>query len=828
VSPAGASPGGPFPPGAGRPGGRRGGRTNTAAEKLQARSVSLRRIGRLFVGFRGQLTVVTGIIVVSSVVSMASPFLLRAVIDQALPRRDVHLLVMLVSGMVAVAGVTSAFGVIQTWISTRVGQQIMHRLRTTVFAHLQRQSVGFFTQTRTGEVQSRITNDIGGMESVVTDTATSIAQNLTTVIATMVAMVALSWRLSLVSLLVLPPSIYLTRKVARMRREITAARQRELADLNVIIEEGLSISGVHLSKTMGTGSALIERFAASSSRLIDLELRSELAGRWRMASMSIIFAAIPAVLYLSAGLPGTAGTLSIGTVVAFAALQTGLFRPLMGLLNVGVSLTSSLALFARIFEYLDLPVEVDDPVHPVDVDPDRVQGHLVVEDVTFTYPGSATPAVNGVSLDVPAGTTLALVGETGSGKSTIAGLVSRLHDPTTGRITIDGIDLRDLRLADLSRIVGVVSQDTYLLHTSVRENLRYAKPDATDEELEEAARAAQIHDLIVSLPDGYDTVVGSRGYRFSGGEKQRIAIARTLLRNPRILVLDEATSALDTRTERAVQRAFDRLAQGRTTITIAHRLSTIRGAEQIVVISRGRAVESGTHETLVNDNGRYAALTGWPVGQPAGWTELTGGTGRAPAPPTTAARSALGQGLVQAFVALDDALLHPGRDERITSGERVDERGGGQPGAAVTQVLEDEPSQRHAVRHALVSERLDDQLPWADLVEAAPEGMGALVVPALDEAVGAAGPAIVVVDAGAQPPGTDPAGVQVRVRMGAEHLRGRGVELADDADERDLGVDVDPGLVGAGGGHDGSPRGGVGGNGSRASGRSASSASSLR
>ena len=587
---------------------RRSGRTTTAAEKEQARTVSLRRVGRLFVGFRGQLTAVTAIIMVSSVTAMVSPFLLRAVIDTALPGHDLHLLVWLVLGMVAVAVVTSAFGVIQTWISTRVGQQVMHRLRTQVFVHLQRQSLGFFTSTRAGEVQSRITNDIGGMESVVTDTATSIAQNLTTAIATVVAMAALSWRLSLVSLLVLPPSIYLTRKVARMRREITAQRQRELADLNVTIEESLSISGVQLAKTMGTSAALIERFASSSRRLIDLELRSELAGRWRMASMSIIFAAIPAVLYLSDGLPGTAGTLSIGTLVAFTALQTGLFRPLMGLLNVGVSITTSLALFARIFEYLDLPVAVNDPAHPVEVDPRTVQGHLVFTDVTFTYPGSNSAAVSDLSLDVPAGTALALVGETGSGKSTIAGLIARLHDPTAGRVSIDGVDLRDLCLADLASIVGVVSQDTYLLHTTVRANLRYAKPDATDEEIEQAARAAQIHDLIESLPEGYETVVGSRGHRFSGGERQRIAIARTLLRNPRILVLDEATSALDTETERAIQRAFDRLAQGRTTITIAHRLSTVRAADQIVVINHGRVVESGTHETLVNDNGRYAAL----------------------------------------------------------------------------------------------------------------------------------------------------------------------------------------------------------------------------
>ncbi|MEU8179418.1 ABC transporter ATP-binding protein [Micromonospora sp. NPDC049047] len=586
----------------------RGRRAVSAEEKTQARQVSLRRIGRLFTPHRPALAVVTVIIVLSSIIAMASPFLLRAVIDRALPQGDVTLLVWLVLGMVAVAAVTSVLGVVQTWISTQVGQRVMHRLRTDVFSHLQRQSLGFFTRTRTGEVQSRITNDIGGMQSVVTSTATAVAANLTTVVATAVAMVALSWQLSLVSLVVLPPAIWLTRRVARMRREITDQRQRELADLNVTVEEGLSISGVQLAKTLGTGPALIDRFTASSERLVDLELRSELAGRWRMASMSVIFAAVPAVIYLAAGLPGTAGTLSIGTLVAFTALQGGLFRPLMGLLNVGVSLTASLALFARIFEYLDLPVDVADPAEPVRLDPARVRGHLRLEDVTFGYPGSDTAALAGITLDVPAGTSLALVGETGSGKSTLAGLVSRLHDPTAGRLTVDGVDLRDLRLVDLAAIVGVVSQETYLLHTTVRENLRYARPDATDAEIEDAARAAQIHDLIDSLPDGYDTVVGSRGHRFSGGEKQRLAIARTLLRDPRILVLDEATSALDTETERAVQRAFDVLAEGRTTITIAHRLSTVRHADQIAVLDHGRIVEAGTHDSLLDRNGRYATL----------------------------------------------------------------------------------------------------------------------------------------------------------------------------------------------------------------------------
>jgi ATP-binding cassette, subfamily B, bacterial len=576
-------------------------------DREQAKQVSLRRIARLFAPYRWSLAVVVAVIVASSIVGLAQPFLLREVIDVALPQRDVTLLVWLVVGMVVVAAVTAAFGVVQTWISTKIGQRVMHTLRTDVFSHLQRLSLGFFTRTRTGEVQSRITNDIGGMQSVVTSTATSIAANLTTVIASAVAMVALSWQLSLVTLLVLPPAVLLSRRVARLRRTITAQRQRELADLNVTIEEGLSIDGVRLSRTLGTGDALVSRFTDSSLRLTDLELRSQLAGRWVMATMSIVFAAIPALIYLGAGLPWTAGALSIGTLVAFTSLQAGVFRPLSSLLDVGVSVSASLALFARIFEYQDTRIEVEEPEHPVDLPAPR--GDLRLEGVTFTYPGSDRPALDDVSLDIPAGTTLALVGQTGSGKSTLGALVARLHDPDAGRITIDGVDLRDLRLDDLAAIVGVVSQETYLLHATVMDNLRYAKPDATDEEILAATRAAQVHHVIEALSEGYDTVVGPRGHRFSGGERQRLAIARTLLRNPRILVLDEATSALDTATERAVQEAFDALAVGRTTLTIAHRLSTVRDADRIAVLDHGRVIESGTHTDLVSEHGRYAELT---------------------------------------------------------------------------------------------------------------------------------------------------------------------------------------------------------------------------
>lgn len=570
--------------------------------------VSLRRIGALFTPHRGTLILVVLLIVAASLIGLIQPFIVRDLIDHAIVRQDVPALLGGAGGLVAIAVLTALLGVIQTWRATLMGQRVMHGLRTSLFNHVQRQSLGFFTRSRSGEVQSRLINDVGQMQSVVTTAATSIASNLTTVVATAVAMVAISWRLSLISLIVLPPAILLTKQVANLRRKVTARRQSELSSLTSLIEERLSVSGIRLAKIMGTTQADAQRFADSSSRLIDLEMRSQLAGRWRMASMSVIFAVVPALLYLAAGLPATSGGMTIGTLVAFTGLQAGIFRPVMGLMGVSVQWVSALALFSRVFEYLDLNEALPVPQNPRRLSRERVHGEVEISGVRFSYPGSSEPTLHGIDLCLPAGQVTAVVGATGSGKSTLGALLARLADPDEGVIRLDGHDLRQLDPSDLAGLVGVVSQESYLLHGTVRENLQWVAPDASDEQIWAALEDAQIAQLIRSLPDGLETMVGQRGHRFSGGEQQRLAIARTILRNPRVLVLDEATSALDTVTESLVQKALDRLARGRTTLLIAHRLSTISRAQNIVVLDAGRIVESGSFEQLAAKGGAFARL----------------------------------------------------------------------------------------------------------------------------------------------------------------------------------------------------------------------------
>jgi ATP-binding cassette, subfamily B, bacterial len=569
------------------------------------RRANLHRVGRLFRPYWRRLTGLLALIVIAAGLGVVPAFLLKRVLE-AIQENDTRSLSINAGAMIAIAVVTGALGVVQTLVSNQVGQRVMHDLRAAVFRHLQRLSLAFFTRTRTGEVQSRISNDIGGVQNVVTNTATSIASNVTTVAATVVGMFILDWKLALFALALIPVFALLTRRVGNERRRIAKTTQETLADISSQVQESLSVSGILLGKTMGRGAELADRFESDSLRLAELEVRQRMAGRWVMASIQTSFAIMPAAVYWFGGLLLAHGStaVSVPMLVAFTTLQTRLFFPVGSLLGVGLDVQTSLALFDRIFEYLDQRVDIFEK-------PDALErgkpGDVVFDHVWFRY-GEHEWTLEDVSFTVDAGTTTALVGETGSGKTTLAYLAARLYDVDRGSVSIGGVDVRDLSFKALSDLVGVVSQETYLFHASIAENLRYAKPDATDEELVAAAEAARIDHVIAALPEGYDTVVGERGYRFSGGEKQRIAIARTILRNPPILVLDEATSSLDTETERLVQEALDRLSEGRTTIAIAHRLSTVRDADQIVVLDRGRVVEIGRHEELLARGGRYALL----------------------------------------------------------------------------------------------------------------------------------------------------------------------------------------------------------------------------
>jgi ATP-binding cassette, subfamily B, bacterial len=596
---------------------------------------TLRRIAGFFRPYRWRLAFIAVLILVTVSIGVVNPILLKLIIDNLTGVQDLGLLWLQAGLMIVIPIITSALGVWQSYLSNVVGQRVMDDLRLSLYRHLQWMPLRFFTETRTGEIQSRIANDVGGVQSVVTDTAASLLSNFATVATTVIAMWILDWRLTVLSLGLLPVFAYITYRVGKVRREVSTLTQRSMAEMSAITEESLSVSGILLSKTFGQQEASVERFAAESRRLGDLQIRQQMIGRWFFALIGTFFSIMPAFVYLLAGTFIINGEtdVTIGTIVAFTTLQSRLFFPLGQLLNVQVEIQGALALFDRIFEYLEMPHEITDAPDAVVLDPATMRGEVRLDDVSFSYPvaaaqldvadetaeaeaeGRAVPttvrpfALEQITYTARPGELVALVGPSGSGKTTSTYLIPRLYDVESGSVSIDGIDVRRISLTSLGRVIGFVTQETYLFHDTVLANLRYAKPDATMAEIEEAARAAAIHDRVLELPDGYDTVVGERGYKLSGGEKQRVAIARVLLKNPRILILDEATSALDTVSERLIQAALARLMEGRTTIAIAHRLSTILRADQILVVSRGRIVERGTHAELIRQEGLYAKLS---------------------------------------------------------------------------------------------------------------------------------------------------------------------------------------------------------------------------
>jgi ATP-binding cassette subfamily B protein len=596
---------------------------------------TLNRIVAFFRPYRARLGLIAVLILVTVSVGVVNPILLKLIIDNLTGPQDLNLLYVQAGLMIVLPIITSAIGVWQSFLSNVVGQRVMDDLRLALYRHLQWMPLRFFTETRTGEIQSRISNDVGGVQSVVTDTASSLLSNFATVATTVIAMWILDWRLTLLSLGLLPVFAYITFRVGKVRREVSTLTQRSLAEVSAITEESLSVSGILLSKTFGQQEASIERFRAESRRLGDLQIRGQMIGRWFFALIGTFFSIMPAFVYLLAGslIIGGDTNVSIGTIVAFTTLQSRLFFPLGQLLSVQVEIQGALALFDRIFEYLEMDHEITDAPDAVTLSPSSMRGEVRFDDVTFRYPvaeaqlavaGEAAEAeaegravstsvqpfaLTDISFSAAPGQLVALVGPSGGGKTTSTYLIPRLYDVDRGGVTIDGVDVRGIGLESLGRVIGFVTQETYLFHDTVLANLRYAKPEATMAEIEDASRAAAIHERIMELPDAYDTVVGERGYKLSGGEKQRVAIARVLLKDPRILILDEATSALDTVSERLIQSALQRLMEGRTTIAIAHRLSTILRADLILVMARGQIVERGTHAELIRQEGLYAKLS---------------------------------------------------------------------------------------------------------------------------------------------------------------------------------------------------------------------------
>jgi ATP-binding cassette, subfamily B, bacterial len=605
---------------------------------------TVRRVLLFFKPYRLRVTLTIVLIIGTALIGLANPYLLKLIIDDAIPNKDLNQLYLYVALMIVLPIVAGLVGVGQTYLNTIIGQNVMRDLRNALYEHLQRMSLRFFASTRTGEIQARLSSDVSGVQQVVTDTATSIVSNLATAISAIVAMWLISWQMTVISLGLLPIFLFVTYRVGQIRRAVQTDTQETIADMTSQVEETLSVSGVLLTKAFGRQHREIGRFQSVNARLTALQMKQQMVGRWFFMIFGTFFSITPAFVYLYAGVQiiGNDPALTIGDIVAFTTLQSRLFFPLGQMLNVQVEVQAAFALFDRIFEYLDLPIEISDRSGAISLDPAKIKGRVEFDHVFFRYP-EATPepdsersvssevgqmasedgsapsleqaqplavpfGLSDITFNIAPGQLAALVGPSGSGKTTIALLVPRFYDVDAGAVTIDGIDVRDVTLASLGAVIGMVTQETYLFHSSIRDNIAYGRMDASQGEIEEAARAAAIHDRIAELPEGYDTIVGERGYKLSGGEKQRIAIARVILKNPRILILDEATSALDTRSERLIQAALDPLMRDRTTLAIAHRLSTILAADVILVVDRGRIVEHGTHEELLRRGGLYAKL----------------------------------------------------------------------------------------------------------------------------------------------------------------------------------------------------------------------------
>lgn len=578
-----------------------------------------RRVVDLFRPYRARIVMTAALVVIGAAVAVIPPLLVQRIFDDALfpldgSSPDLQLLAFLVSVMIGLFLFSAALNVGQTWLTATVGNRVTGDLRTRLFDHLQAMELGFFTRTKTGVIQSRLQNDVGGVSGVLTNTVTSILGNAVTVIASLVAMILIDWRLTLIAVAIMPFLIFVQRRVGQVRARIAGETQESLSELSAITQETLSVSGILLSKSFNRQRTESARFDAENDNQVRLQVRRAMSGQGFFAVVQVIMSSVPAIIYLVAGylIGGGAGAITAGTIVAFTTVQARLLMPLMGLMRVALDVQTSSALFARIFEYLDLrPAIVDAPnALPVSAAPGPV-GRIEFRDVEFRYPDAPAqtrPTLDGVSFTVEPGQHVAFVGPSGAGKTTILYLTPRMYEATGGAVMFSGADVRTLDRASIVDEIGIVSQETYLFHATVRENLRYARPDATDDEIEAACRAANIHHVISSFEAGYDTVVGERGYRLSGGEKQRIAIARVLLKDPPVLLLDEATSALDTVSERIVQEALETASHGRTTLSIAHRLSTVIGADRIHVVDAGRIVESGTHAELLAAGGLYSSL----------------------------------------------------------------------------------------------------------------------------------------------------------------------------------------------------------------------------